>query len=345
MITQMQKPDKVQIEESQSDAQCRFVMQPLEHGYGTTVGNAMRRVLLSSIPGAAITGVKISEVLHEFQSIPHVVEDVSEIILNLKEVKIKLYEKKIQKINFHIKGPGKFIAKSIQDASNMLEVIDSNHHIATLSGNANFDVELRIGRGKGFVPAEDQVISDFPVGMLPIDAIFTPVLLVNVSVEPYRVGQRTDYERLVLDVKTDGTISAQEAVHHAARIVNDHLKLFTNYEAYPEDEFGNAVPAEEEARIAEKNRIRNVLLTPVSGLELSVRSNNCLVSAGIKNIAELVQLQESELLKFRNFGKKSLNELLDLVQMHSLSFGMNVDQYLKDDTKVKEENKSPIVNF
>jgi len=339
MITQMQKPDKLQIEESQSDSQCRFVMQPLEHGYGITVGNAMRRVLLSSITGAAITGIKISDVLHEFQSIPHVVEDVSEIILNLKEVKIKVHEKNMQRVVFHVKGPGKFTAKNIQDASNVIEVIDTNHHIATLSANANFDVELRIGRGKGFVPAEDQIISDFPIGMLPIDAIFTPVLLVNVSIEPYRVGQRTDYERLVLDVKTDGTISAQQAVHHAAKIINEHIKLFNNYEAFPDDD---GVPVvEDEAKIAEKNRIRAILLTPVEQLELSVRAHNCLKTAHIKNIAELVQLQEQELLKFRNFGKKSLNELNDLIQMHSLSFGMNVDQYLKEDIKPQ----IPIINI
>jgi DNA-directed RNA polymerase subunit alpha len=340
IITQMQKPDRVQIEESQSDSHCRFIMQPLEHGYGSTVGNAMRRVLLSSIPGAAITGVKISGVLHEFQSIPHVVEDVSEMILNLKEVRIKIADKKSQRIIFHINGPGYFTAKDIQDASTNIEIMDLNHHIATLSENANFDVELRIGRGKGFVPAEDQLIADYPVGMLPIDAIYTPILLVNISVEPFRVGQRTDYERLVLDVKTDGTITAKEAVYTAAKIINEHFRLFTNFENSPIDEDSALLPiVEDEGKIAERNRIRAILLTPVEELELSVRAHNCLKAANIKNIAELVQLEESELLKFRNFGKKSLVELGELVQMHSLSFGMNVEQYLKEDIK------SPVLNF
>jgi DNA-directed RNA polymerase subunit alpha len=331
-------PDKVQVEEFLSSAHCRFVMQPLEHGYASTVGNAMRRVLLSSISGVAITGVKISGVLHEYQNIPHVVEDVSEIILNLKEIKIKTSEKKPQRIIFHVDGTEEFTAKLIQDASPIIEVMEPNYRIATVGGGANFDVELRIGRGKGFVPAEEQIIVDFPVGMLPIDAIYTPILLVNFAVEPFRVGNRTDYERLVLDVKTDGTISAQEAVHTAARLLNDHFKLFATFEAFVDDDFIN-YPAEEEVKAAEKNRIRNILLTPIGELELSVRAHNCLKSANIKNIAELVQLQESELLKFRNFGRKSLAELGEFIKMHSLSFGMNIEQYLK------EEIKSPIINF
>ncbi len=341
MITQqMQMPDKIQVEEAYSNSHCRFVMQPLEHGYANTVGNAMRRVLLSSVPGAAIIGVKISNVLHEFQSIPHVVEDVSEIILNLKEVKIKLSDKKTQRVLFHVKGPGNLTAKHIQDAAPNLEIMDLKQHIATLSKEADFDVELRIGRGKGFVPAEEQVIVDFPVGMLPIDSVYTPVLLVNTLIEPFRVGQRTDYERLLLDVKTDGTILPQEAVHYAARILLEHFKLFTYFELSIDDEMiPSAVPAEDEAKIAEKNRIRTILLTPIDELELSVRAHNCLKAANIKNIGELVQLQESDLLKFRNFGKKSLAELTELISMHGLTFGMNTEQYLKEDIK------PPIINF
>ena len=334
MITQMQMPEKVQIEESQSASHCRFIMQPLEHGYASTVGNAMRRVLLSSIPGAAITGLKITDVLHEYQSIPHVVEDVSEIILNLKEIKIKTSEKKPQKVVFHVTGPGELTAKEIQEASPTIEVMDPSYHIATLTGKASFDVELKIERGKGFVPAEEQIIIDFPVGMLPIDAIYTPILLVNFTVEPFRVGQKTDYERLVLDVRTDGTITAEEAVHTAAKILNDHFKLFSNFELFVDDEeFIVVAPPEDAVKIAEKNRIRNILLTPIDGLELSVRTHNCLQSANIKNIAELVQLQENELLRFRNFGRKSLSELTEFMQLHSLTFGMNVEQYLKDDAK------------
>jgi DNA-directed RNA polymerase subunit alpha len=339
MITQMQMPEKVQIEETQSTSHSRFIMQPLEHGYANTVGNAMRRVLLSSIPGAAITGVKITDVLHEYQSIPHVVEDVSEIILNLKEIKIKTLEKKPFRIAFHVQGPGELTAKELQDASSLIEVMDTSFHIATLSGKADFDVDIRIGHGKGFLPAEEQVIADYPVGMLPIDSIFTPILLVNFAVEPFRVGQRTDYERLVLDVRTDGTITAEESVHTAAKILNDHFRLFSSFEAFIEDEITASLPAAEEIKLAEKNRIKNILLTPISDLELSVRSHNCLQSANIMNIAELVQLHESELLKFRNFGRKSLNELTNFVQLHSLTFGMNVEQYLKEDIK------PPIINI
>ena len=269
MITQqMQMPDKIQIEETISSSHCRFVMQPLESGYANTVGNAMRRVLLSSIPGAAIVGVKISNVLHEFQSIPHVVEDVSEIILNLKEVKIKCNnDKKNQKVSFHVKGPGSLTAEHIQEAAPYLEIMDLNQHIAELSKDADFDMELKIGRGKGFVPAEEQVTVDFPLGMLPIDSVYTPVLLVNISIEAFRVGQRTDYERLILDVKTDGTITAQDAVHYASRILIEHFKLFAGLDVSLDDEIITTVaPPEDEVKIAEKNRIRAILLTPVEDL-------------------------------------------------------------------------------
>jgi DNA-directed RNA polymerase subunit alpha len=342
MITQMQMPEKVQIEASQSPSHSRFIMQPLEHGYASTIGNAMRRVLLSSIPGAAITGVKITEVLHEYQTIPHVVEDVSEIILNLKGIKIKSKENQPQKIAFHVSGPGVLTAKAIQDASPAtVEIMDTSHHIATLSGQASFDIELKIERGKGFVPAEEQIIIDYPVGMLPIDAIYTPILLVNFLVEPFRVGQKTDYERLVLDVRTDGTITAEEAVFRAAKILNSHFDLFSDFEvAIDEEEIATAVvPVDEEQKMAERNRIRNILFTPLSQLELSVRTTNCLKQANIESMAELVQLPESELLKFRNFGNKSLTELREIVALHSLSFGMNVDQYIKD------EIKPPVINI
>jgi DNA-directed RNA polymerase subunit alpha len=268
------------------------------------------------------------------------VEDISEIILNLKGIKIKTNEKKPQKIIFNVSGPGELTAKAIQEASPTVEIMDTSYHIATLSGKASFDVELKIERGKGFVPAEEQVIIDYPVGMLPIDAIYTPILLVNFTVEPFRVGQKTDYERLILDVRTDGTITAEEAVHTAAKILNNHFQLFSVFEALvEEDDFATISPADEEIKIAERNRIRNILFTPISELELSVRTTNCLQSAQIKNIADLVQLQENELLKFRNFGRKSRIELSEIIQMHSLTFGMNIDQYLKDDIK------PPIISF
>ncbi len=330
MNTQMQMPERVIIEETSAESHGRFIMQPLEPGFGVTIGNTLRRILLSSIPGTAIIGLKISDVLHEFQTIPGVLEDTSEIILNLKEVRIKTSDKKLTKVNMQIKGPGSWTAKDIQDAAPTLEVMDPNHHICTLADDAEFDVELRLGKGKGYVPAEEQVITDFPIGMLPIDSIYTPIMNVVYTIEPYRVGQRIDYEKLILDVKTDGTISAQEAVHASAKIMNDHIKYFINFEQF-EEEVPVQEIVEEEVKVAERNRLRKILLTPVEDLELSVRAHNCLKAANIKTLAELVQLQESELLKFRNFGRKSLAELTEVVLLNGLEFGMSVEQFLKDD--------------
>jgi DNA-directed RNA polymerase subunit alpha len=329
MNTQMQMPERVNIE-SENESVGRFTLQPLEQGYGVTIGNSLRRVLLSSIPGSAIIGIKISDVLHEFQTIQGVVEDVSEIILNMKEVRLLTTDKKPQRVNFRLKGPGTWTAKDIQDASNLVEVLDPDYYICTLAEDAEFDVELRIGRGRGYVPSEEQVIVDYPIGMLPIDAIFTPIKNVVYKVDPYRVGQKTDYERLLLDVTTDGTITAEEAVHFSAKILNDHLKFFISFSEV-EDEEQQQVIVEEEVKEAERNRLRKILLTPVDELELSVRAHNCLKAANIKSLAELVQLQEQELLKFRNFGRKSLNELSDVVHQFGLEFGMSIEKYLKDD--------------
>lgn len=333
MNTQMQMPERVIIEETSSEYHGRFILQPLEPGYGVTIGNSLRRVLLSSIPGSAIIGFKISDVLHEFQTIQGVVEDTTEIILNLKEVRFKTADKKLQRIMLHLKGPCIWTAKDIQDNCPQIEVMDPDKHIATLADDAEFDVELRIGRGKGYIPAEEQVIVDFPIGMLPIDAIFTPIRNVIFNIEPYRVGQRTDYERLIIDVRTDGTINARESIHQSAKILNDHIKFFITFDEYDED-----IPVqesqEEEVKAAERNRLRKILLTPVDELELSVRAHNCLKAANIKTLAELVQLQESELLKFRNFGRKSLSELGEVVEIHGLEFGMSVEHYLKDEVKI-----------
>jgi len=336
MNTQMQMPDRVHIEESSSEFHGRFILQPLEIGYGVTIGNSLRRILLSSIPGSAVISVKLSDVLHEFQSINGVNEDVSEIILNIKEVRFKMHDKKVTRVMFHLKGPCVWTAKDIQDANPQLEVLDPSHHIATLADDAELDVELRIVRGKGYVPSEEHNIpsGENPIGMLPIDAIYTPIKNVIFNVEPYRVGQRTDYERLILDVRTDGTISAQEAVHYAAKIMNDHIKLFINFEAY-EEEHPQVEIVEEEVKAAERTRLKKILLTPVDELELSVRAHNCLKAANIKNLGELVQLNESELLKFRNFGRKSLAELSEIVDVCGLEFGMNVEHYLKEETKVQ----------
>lgn len=328
-------PDNILIEETDNPNHTKFILQPLEKGYGVTIGNSLRRVLLSSIPGSAIIGVKISDVLHEFQTIPGVIEDVTEIILNLKEIRLKAIDKKLQKINFNISGPCKWTAKDIQNASELIEVVNEDHYIATLAEDAELDIELRIGRGKGYVPAEEQQMGEYPIGMLPIDAIFTPILNVIYNVEPFRVGHRTDYEKLILDVKTDGTISPVEAVHIASKIINEHIKFFITFEEI-EEEPPIQETAADEVKEAERNKLRKILLTPVEELELSVRAHNCLKAANIKNLAELVQLQEQELLKFRNFGRKSLAELSEVVANYGLTFGMNVEKLLKEDNTLKQ---------
>lgn len=328
---QLQMPDKVQVEENQDLNFGRFTLQPLEKGYGVTLGNSFRRVLLSSIQGTAIIGIKISEVLHEFQTIPGVLEDVSEIILNLKEIRIKHNDKKVNKLTFQVKGPGVWTAQSLADAApEAIEIMNPEHLIANLAKDANFEVEIRLARGKGYVQSEEQVMTDFPLGMLPIDAVYTPIVNAIYEIEPYRVGHKTDYEKLILDVTTDGTTSPFEAINYSAKILFDHIKLFMGADEIIEEKV-HAVNPEDELKEQERNRMKKILLTPVEELELSVRAHNCLRAAGIKNLSELVHLQESELLKFRNFGKKSLTELTDVVKLYGLEFGMNVDKILRDD--------------
>lgn len=321
----MQMPDRVLIHESSTLSHGKFVLQPLEEGYGVTIGNAFRRALLSSIPGAAITAISISGVLHEFQTIPGVIEDVSEIILNLKGVSIRLLDKKANRVAFRLKGPHSFVAKDIQAATDQIEIMNPDHHIATLSEDADIEVELMLGRGKGYIPAEEHQDADYPVGMIPIDAIYTPIQNVNYKIEPHRVGQKTDYEKLTIDVLTDGSISAEEAVEHAAKILREHIQLFISFDTPDQQE------PEDEAREAEIARVRRILLTAVDDLELSVRSHNCLKSANIRTLADLVRRQESDMLKFRNFGRKSLAELTQIVQQFGLSFGMSVEHYLTEE--------------
>lgn len=330
MNNQLQMPDKVQIDENESQTFGRFTIQPLEKGYGVTLGNSFRRVLLSSVPGTAIVGLKMSDVLHEFQTVPGVLEDVTEIILNVKEVRIKAVDKKVTKVNFRLKGPKIWTAKDIEDACPGLLVMNPEQHIATLADDADFDVELRLGRGRGYVPSEEQNISDFPIGMLPIDAVYTPIMNVVYNIEPFRVGHRTDYEKLVLDVTSDGSIAPKVAVHFSAKILLEHVKYFINKEDYEEEKIVKENP-EDEIKEQERNKLKKILMTSVDELELSVRAHNCLKAASIKNLSELVHLQESELLKFRNFGRKSLSELTEVVRQYGLEFGMNVDKILRDE--------------
>jgi DNA-directed RNA polymerase subunit alpha len=321
-------PEGVVLEEqSHSNIYGRFFVQPLEKGFGVTLGNTFRRVLLSSLQGAAITSIKISGVLHEFSNITGVVEDVSEIILNLKEVRIKLTEKKSVKVNLKFKGGKQFTAKDIQDATNEFDVLNPESHIATLNDQANFEMEIRVGKGKGYVPADENKLFDQEIGIIPIDSIFTPIKNVRFFVDSTRVGQKTDYEKLTLEIETDGSVTPEESLTYAGRIIRDHVQLFINFDTSQEQK------TEDIAKDQEIARVRRILKTNVDELELSVRSHNCLKAANIKTIADLVRRQESDMLKFRNFGRKSLAELIEIIEEFGLTFGMDVDKYLKDDAR------------
>ncbi len=324
-MSTLQMPEKVELEQSTYTSTFgRFTLQPLEKGFGVTIGNSMRRVLLSSLPGTAITAIRVEGIQHEFSTIKGVVEDVADFILNLKQIRIKPINKKATKITMQIKGPGELSGADIQKFSTEVEVLNPECRLATLNKDANFELELRLGRGKGFVPAEENKSADQPLGTIAIDSIFTPIRNVRFTVEPTRVGGQTDFEKLILEIETDGSITPEEAVTHAAKILRDHLQLFINFGVEPEAE---KAETEQEAEVA---RIRKVLRMSVDELELSVRSHNCLRSANIKTMADLVRRSESELLKFRNFGRKSLAELSEIIDQHKLTFGMDVDKYLKD---------------
>jgi DNA-directed RNA polymerase subunit alpha len=321
----VQMPEKIEIDESSlTPSSGRFTVQPLEKGFGVTLGNSFRRVLLSSLPGTAITAIRVDGIQHEFSTIKGFVEDVADLILNLKQVRIRPSNKKLTKVTLPIKGPGVLKASDIQKASAELEVLNPDLHLATLSKEANVELELRLGRGKGYVSSEENKAADQPIGTIAIDSIFTPIKNVRFFVEPTRVGGQTDFEKLILEIETDGSISPEEALTHAGKILRDHIQLFINFESEPEAE---KVESEEEAKLAQT---RKTLKMSVDELELSVRSHNCLRSANIKTIADLVRKDESELLKFRNFGRKSLAELSAIVEELGLNFGMDVDKYLKD---------------
>ena len=326
MVTSnFQMPEKVQLDESSfTNTFGRFVLQPLEKGFGVTIGNAFRRVLLSSIPGTAFTAIRIEGVLHEFSTINGVIEDVAEIILNLKSVRMKLINKKLNRILLQLKGPKEFTAMDIQKANPEIEILNPDQHIATLNAGAEFEMELRVGRGKGYVPAEENKLPDQITGVITIDSIFTPIRNVRYFIEPTRVGQQTDYEKLVLEIETDGSIAPDDVLAQAANILKEHVHLFLSFD----------VESESAEELMEKDsefaRIRKILQMNVDELELSVRSHNCLRAANIKTIADLVRRDEPELLKFRNFGRKSLAELSEIIEQFGLNFGMDVDKYLQE---------------
>ncbi len=323
----LQMPESVEKDETTySSTYGKFVVQPLERGFGVTLGNAFRRVLLSSLHGAAITHVRIDGVLHEFSTVPGVVEDVSEIILNLKQVRLKLLNKRPDRVSLVLKGPGEVTAGDIQKGTTDFEVLNPDHHIATLNEDADFKMELRIGRGRGYLPAEENKLPDQPIGMIPLDAIFNPIRKVNYLVENTRVGHRTDYEKLTLEVETDGSITPDDALTFAGKILKDHIELFISFDVEIEEE-------EEVSRVDEDIlKIRKLLKMNVEELELSVRSQNCLKAAEIETIGDLVRRDEQEMLKFRNFGRKSLQELARILEEKGIHFGIDVDEYLKGES-------------
>jgi DNA-directed RNA polymerase subunit alpha len=317
----IQMPETLNVVEDQNDFGT-FVLQPLERGFGVTIGNSFRRVLLSSLPGIAITAVKINGVDHEYSSIKGVKEDVYEIILNFKEVRFKQVEQSSGVIHISKSGQGELTAKDIDDATAEYEVLNPDLVIANLAEDAELEIELKIGRGRGYVPAEEMNIEDDDVNLIPIDAIFTPIKSVKYNVENVRVGQRTDYEKLVMDIQTDGSVNAKEALTIAGKILKEHIEKFIT------EEIEEPFTQEEEEVDAEKQRVANLLRTSIEDLNLSVRAYNCLKSANINSIGELVSRDEQDLLKFRNFGKKSLSELVEVIEEKNLEFGMDVSKYL-----------------
>jgi len=315
-------PESVEVEQD-SDNYGTFILQPLERGFGVTIGNSFRRVLLSSLPGLAITAVKINGVDHEYSSIEGVKEDVYEIILNLKQVRFKQVEQSGGVINLSKSESGRLTAADIGEATADFEILNPELIIATLSDDVQVDMELRIGRGRGYIPAEEMA-DDFEddVALMPIDAIFTPIKSVDFDVENVRVGQRTDYEKLILNVTTDGSLNAKEALTIAGKILKEHIEKFIT------EKIEEPFTQEEEEVDAEKQRIASLLKTSIEDLNLSVRAYNCLKSANINTIAELVSRDEQDLLKFRNFGKKSLTELVEVIEEKNLEFGMDVSKFL-----------------
>ncbi|AAM73378.1 MAG TPA: DNA-directed RNA polymerase subunit alpha [Chlorobaculum sp.] len=324
MIYQMQMPTKIDVDEATHTGSFgRFIAQPLERGYGVTLGNAMRRVLLASLPGTAITGIKIDGVFHEFSTIDGVREDVPEIVLNLKKVRFKSNCKRSCKTTLTLAGPKDFLAGDIVAQEGEFEVLNKDLHIATINSEATVTIDIYIGRGRGYVPAEENRSDGMPIGFIAIDSIYTPIKNVKLTVENTRVGQKTDYEKMILDVETDGSITPDDAISLAGKIINDHITFFANFSP-TEEEF-----SEEEYKQLddEFESMRKLLQTKIEDLDLSVRSHNCLRLAEIDSLGDLVSRREEELLNYKNFGKKSLTELKEQLEKFNLKFGMDITRY------------------
>ncbi len=316
-------PEKVVMEKS-DDFHGFFTFKPLEKGYGVTIGNALRRILLSSLEGYAISGIRVPGVLHEFSTIEGVVEDVAEMILNLKQVRFrKLGDNFDNKITVNIKKQKHFKAGDIAKFTSAFEILNPEHIICTLDESAHLEIELTIEKGRGYLPADENKPTEQLFGFIPIDAIFTPIKNVKFSVENTRVEQRTDYEKLLVEIETDGSIHPEKALEGAAFILIQHFRLFSDKSI----ELETGTDSEVEQVDEEMLHMRKLLKTQLHDLDLSVRAYNCLKAADVKTLGDLVQLEISDMMKFRNFGKKSLAELEQLVSDKNLTFGMDLVKY------------------
>ena len=321
-ILNFQKPDKIILQKA-TDFEAQFEFRPLEPGYGVTIGNALRRVLLSSLEGYAIIGVKIEGVDHEFATMKGISEDVVEIFLNLKQVRFKkVVDQEItsEKIMLSVRNKTEFTAGIIGEGTHAFQIMNPDRLICTLDSSARMDIELTIGKGRGYVPAEDNKPKDAPMGYIPIDAIFTPIKNVKYTIENTRVEQRTDFEKLIMEVSTDGTIHPEEAVKQASRILIQHLMIITDENIT----FDNKEEKKEDLVDEQTLQLRKVLKTPLEDLDLSVRAFNCLKAAKINSLSELVQYEQEDLMKFRNFGQKSLAEIEQVLTERGLHFGMDL---------------------
>lgn len=328
-ILNFQKPDKI-VMQKVTDFEGQFEFRPLEPGYGLTIGNALRRVLLSSLEGYAIVGIKIEGVDHEFATVKGVTEDVTEMILNLKQVRFKKrgdQDLQNEKISLSIRNKGEFTAENIAEATQTFDVMNPELVICTLDASAKLDIELTIAKGRGYVPAEENKVKDSVFGYIPIDSIHTPIKNVKYGVENYRVEQRTDYEKLMLEVSTDGTINPEEAVKQASRILIQHLMIITDENIT----FDTKEDKKEDVVDEQVLQLRKVLKTPLEDLDLSVRAFNCLKAAKINSLSELVQYEQEDLMKFRNFGQKSLSEIDQVLHERGLQFGMDLHKMGLDD--------------
>jgi len=323
-ILNFQKPDKIVLQKA-TEFEAQFEFRPLEPGYGVTIGNALRRVLLSSLEGFAIVGIRIEGVDHEFATIKGITEDVLEIILNLKQVRFKKkvdHEVSQEKVTLSIKNKSEFTAGMIGEATQNFDIMNPDLLICILDSSAKLDIELTISKGRGYVPAEDNKVKDAPFGYIPTDAIFTPIKNVKYAIENTRVEQRTDYEKLIMDVSTDGTIHPEEAVKQASRILIQHLMIITDENIT----FDNKEDKKEDVVDEQMLQLRKILKTPLEDLDLSVRAFNCLKAAKINSLSELVQYEQEDLMKFRNFGQKSLAEIEQVLAERGLHFGMDLSK-------------------